>query len=798
MSTQFNVQQDQNKGAKPLDEQGTKQEEKVPFPPSPRRPAPQKDRLWILLSIVAVVLILVLTLGTLFIVQQTQRPGNQATPTPVPSPTVATTPTPGDTTPTPTAGVTPGPQPGPTGIQNPAYWDKIIGTQSGVNKVESVSFANIMGTPTQQALVTVRYKGTDAKLDVYVFNNITSKQPARIFKLAGLIKGDAKISGYSTVMTAEVDTNSTLNAGKTTSAMIPDLFREFDWSTEENALVQVAFPGFFPDLTRYQAEDHQALVNQGQDAWRNNASSVAIALSQQFFGWQRTVSSTLLTGGGPHDVSATVRVQESPAQGGQSQGPNILVTLSRLEGNTHNMWVVVGVQDGTTLQLTNIDPRQLITSPVTLQGSGAAFEAVIGHAVIYDHLYTDIGHAQVIGDRGMGQATYSTKVIYTSSYHSGVQEGLVAVYEANGGISNEAFTAIMVKVLLNPEPGVALGPLPCPDPVKDAAHWTPLLPSSTYPLVADQVNCGNLLGKPGLQAVVVAREILGGGPVFRDVFVFDNIMAARPTLLFQTSHLLHGDARISGYSTIMTAEVDVNSSLNKNKRDGDLTQDLFREFQWSVGSHQFVQVAFPGLFPDLTRYQAENDQTLINNGQDTWKNDPTRVSKALVTALLGWKQQLTTRVLSGGGARDVDATVQVQEVLMQGQGPSAIVTLSRLEGNTHNMWVAIGVKDGTALTLTNIQPKALVTSPVKLEGRGNAFENTIGIAYILDHLYNTVGQALVNGTSGTGMGNVPYSVKVSYDTSFERGPQEGVIKIQQTSPMGGDAPAIIMKVLLNP
>src|SRR5207253_1199020 len=102
----------------------------------------------------------------------------------------------------------------------------------------------------------------EARLDIYVFNTITSAHPKQIFKLAGLVKGEASISGYSTMMTAEVDKNSTLNAGKPLSAMTPDLFREFAWSSEEGTLVQVAFPGLFPDLTRYQAEADQGRVNQ--------------------------------------------------------------------------------------------------------------------------------------------------------------------------------------------------------------------------------------------------------------------------------------------------------------------------------------------------------------------------------------------------------------------------------------------------------------------------------------------------------------------------------------------------------
>jgi hypothetical protein len=40
--------------------------------------------------------------------------------------------------------------------------------------------------------------------------------------------------------------------------------------------------------------------------------------------------------------------------------------------------------------------------------------------------------------------------------------------------------------------------------------------------------------------MVVARQILGGGPLFRSVFVFDHILAAKPKLLFSVTHLLHG------------------------------------------------------------------------------------------------------------------------------------------------------------------------------------------------------------------------------------------------------------------
>src|SRR5436305_1463789 len=82
--------------------------------------------------------------------------------------------------------------------------------------------------------------------------------------------------------------------------------------------------------------------------------------------------------------------------------------------------------------------------------------------------------------------------------------------------------------------------------------------------------------------------------------------------------LNRGEAKISQYNTVITAEVDVNSSLNKGQPPAKLTLDLFREFRGFDTAGTFVQVSFPGMFPDLTRWQAEADQQKVKQGQDSW------------------------------------------------------------------------------------------------------------------------------------------------------------------------------------
>ena len=248
-----------------LPTENTVQQEKVSpagnFPQPPQRPSRIRRGYWFAVAAVIVALALIFSVFALVISQQGQHPSNQVTPAPT-APGTTVTPTPGgnDTTPSPTPGVVLGPQNGPPGVSDPTYWDRILGAQGTNGKVESVSFANVLENPSLQALVTLRHSDANSTLDVYVFDKITSRTPTQIFKLQGLVKGDAKISGYNTILTAEVDQNSTLNAGKSSGQWTPDLFREFAWNQGEGTLTQVAFRGIFPDLTRYQAEADQANV----------------------------------------------------------------------------------------------------------------------------------------------------------------------------------------------------------------------------------------------------------------------------------------------------------------------------------------------------------------------------------------------------------------------------------------------------------------------------------------------------------------------------------------------------------
>jgi len=325
---------------------------------------------------------------------------------------------------TPTPQVQPGLRPCPEVVSQPSYWDPIVITQSDVNAVTSVTCGNLTGSNSVQALVVVQYEGTGQVADVYVFDSITSPTPEKLFFLQGLYKGSAKISAYGTILTAEVDQGSSINNQNQSNATYQqDLFREFQWSDGAGTFIPVSFPGIFPDLTRYQAESDQQQVNQGNNAWKLDAASVATKLANQLLKWTSIASSTVTSGGGKHDGNAAVTVKNTA-------GGTIQVTLGRLEGNTNTgIWEVTGV---TTANMTLTAPqnRDMLHSPFTIMGTGNGGK--IGSITVLDHLYTNVtkGTVNVTGDN----TTFSASISYTVSFKTGAQEGLVMLETEAGAV----------------------------------------------------------------------------------------------------------------------------------------------------------------------------------------------------------------------------------------------------------------------------------------------------------------------------------------------------------------------------
>lgn len=103
-----------------------------------------------------------------------------------------------------------------------------------------------------------------------------------------------------------------------------------------------------------------------------------------------------------------------------------------------------------------------------------------------------------------------------------------------------------------------------------------------------------------------------------------------------------------------TAQVDPNSSQNKGHPSAEQSVDLSREFKWSESAGTLVPVAFSGLYPDLTRYQAEFEQQEVNTGQGSqqWRLSAVTTAQNFAEFVLGWDPTPPTTVMSGGRRAD--------------------------------------------------------------------------------------------------------------------------------------------------
>ncbi len=321
----------------------------------------------------------------------------------------------------------------------PINWDSLVGTKHLVNKVQKVVCGSLEGAGTTQALVNVRSYAPDAKLDVYVYDNLTGTPNQRL-KVTGLINGDAQIGPTGTVMTAETGLTSI-------STAIPDVFKEYQWNG--STFAQALFPAFYPDMTHYQAEQDQAIVSaevaagRTTDSWKMSGTAESDHLAQSIFHWPSTTKTVL-----KYDQSAdTVIVQVTNLGPG---GGGFIATFHHLDSNVNNIYEIYSLSpsDTNTVISSPVAGAQL-SSPVSVKGISQASNGILGRVVLYDDTYINIGDSGPIhSSTTSGYAQFTTSARYQLNSH-GVQEGVVAFYSTNQNNLSLTNEVVMVKVFIS-------------------------------------------------------------------------------------------------------------------------------------------------------------------------------------------------------------------------------------------------------------------------------------------------------------------------------------------------------------
>jgi len=316
-------------------------------------------------------------------------------------------------------------------------WDSLIGTHANVNKVQKVTCSNLEGGGSLQALVNVRYYTPDAKLDVYVYDNL-SGTPAQRFKVQGLVDGDAQISPTGTITTAEIGVHGLSSAAR-------DLFKEYKWNG--TTFAQVLFTGLYPDVTHYQAENSQALyVSQGgasgNESWRTSGVDVAEHLAFSIFHWSNVTKSVV-----KNNLLDPIIVQITNNGLG---GGGFIATLYHLDGASTNILEITTVTSTNgSVSLTNPMVGTQVTSPVSVQGNYVASSSILGRVVVYDNTYVTVGDTGALrSSPTAGSASFSVAIPYTLNA-SGVQEGVIAFFATTQSNASFINQAVMMKVFLS-------------------------------------------------------------------------------------------------------------------------------------------------------------------------------------------------------------------------------------------------------------------------------------------------------------------------------------------------------------
>lgn len=357
----------------------------------------------------------------------------------------------------------------------------------------------------------------------------------------------------------------------------------------------------------------------------------------------------------------------------------------------------------------------------------------------------------------------------------------------NGGAGSTP-SPVLSHVATSTPASILLGPQPCPGQTRTPAYWA----SFVHPTAArfiEGVSCGYLTGRPLLQAVVKVRTDDSQRQLALSVFT--GLTGPAPTLIFSLIGMQAGEAKISTYNTLLTSQQEWQPFQNER-----ILHTLTREFKWSDRAQTLVQVGFVGLYPDSTRYQAEDAQQQVNAGQGGrgWQLDAVSTARFFAEFLLQWPSVPPATVVSGGGIHDASAVVRVTNPALD----HAVlqVSLSRLELNTHGgIWeVTDVITQGMALTVPHSLQQ--LTSPASVRGSAPGTPGEHPVLAVLNDEHTAIGQkTLAAGSPG---GKFTFGTDIAYTTPFFQGEvQEGIVALYMLTADQRIAGCMMVKVLLQ-
>jgi hypothetical protein len=159
------------------------------------------------------------------------------------------------------------------------------------------------------------------------------------------------------------------------------------------------------------------------------------------------------------------------------------------------------------------------------------------------------------------------------------------------------------------------------------------------------------------------------------------------------------------------------------------------------------QSYFAAFWPAATLAEAQALQREVDRGREPWRIDPREVAKTYAREAAHWEVRVLSSEISGSQQAGWTASVVFQPLIGEGQppnfpGPRHTMKLIGLDRVARPAWFVSSLRT-EEVVVTSPSEAEVLSSPLRLAGRGRAFEGTVHVRVLDDNgvqLYPRAGE----------------------------------------------------------
>lgn len=325
-----------------------------------------------------------------------------------------------------------------SGLIRTTDYTQVVHLQARSQEMGAVQYVNQIVGGQPAALVQVMNGTSQQALDVYVYGCTMQQHNPKLrtlFIQRGLIQGTVTVSAANTLVTGELDTTLSPQASTLVQPLQQNVYREYSW--QNGRFVQITYPSLYPVTSRGEAEALQQQANSGQSVPWSDPLMTAEQMAKDIFKWPVTSpQDRVLNNDGK---TALVQLVE------QNPQMQVTVTLKRLvQQDKTGLWFVTAAQSS-GIVLTQPQPSSVVTSPTSIEGTGALSGGQT-IAALFDHTLTPLSLLNNPTLNADTNGTYSGMMFYTNSVQN--QPGLLLVQSVPANGSSKTGQLLLTQVIL--------------------------------------------------------------------------------------------------------------------------------------------------------------------------------------------------------------------------------------------------------------------------------------------------------------------------------------------------------------